>query len=271
MRLLLLSVFSLFFSAVLSAQVQIRGTDNAAALSLGGATIALPKPSAGIQNEALLPVSGKMAFFVASALPFGIGDYQSAQAQAAFKLDKNSGVGLEFAYSGIELYREQRIRLGYGRRLGERVSLGGNLDWLQANALEYGNKNALTFGLSMLAQALPTLSIGAKIQNPLQTKLGESKLPAQFRLGACWKPGEQFAFSSEVEKIIDRPAQIKAGMEYLPTDILVLRAGVRGGGIGRAGFGVGLRFKNGLGLDFGTEWDPYLGFTPAAMIRWRKE
>jgi hypothetical protein len=36
------------------------------------------------------------------------------------------------------------------------------------------------------------------------------------------------------------------------------------------GFGAGLVLKNGLTLDVGSDWHPVLGFTPAAMVAWRK-
>ena len=70
--------------------------------------------------------------------------------------------------------------------------------------------------------------------------------------------------------MLERPVQIKAGMEYRPLESLYVRAGVRTGGTARAGFGIGIRFGKGLGLDAGSEWHPSLGITPALMFVWRK-
>ncbi|MFN0037629.1 MAG: hypothetical protein ACKVUS_21410, partial [Saprospiraceae bacterium] len=90
------------------------------------------------------------------------------------------------------------------------------------------------------------------------------------RIGAAWQTSSLLIFLAEVEKSLERNAQIKAGFEYRPVDVLVIRAGVRTGGTTRVGFGAGVRLKNGLALDFGSEWHPTLGITPAAMIVWRK-
>jgi hypothetical protein len=62
---------------------------------------------------------------------------------------------------------------------------------------------------------------------------------------------------------------IKAGLEYQPVPLLVIRAGMRSNEITRMAFGAGMRLKNKLAIDLASEWHPSLGLTPAAMISWR--
>lgn len=254
------------------AQVFMRPFDNAAVLAMGGASVALPSLSNGLNNDAQagLPKSG-LGVWAGSAIPYGISGWQTAQIQAVVDLGKSGGLGIDLLHSGTSSYGEQRYRLAYGRRLGEKLFLGGSADMLRVTAQEYGSVTSATFSVSILAQALPKIWLGAKLQNPFQQKIGDDIPVSLFRIGGVWKPSEVFLFTFETEKDLEREAQIKAGFEYRPHRLLAVRAGMRTGSVARIGFGAGLRLKNGLALDAGTEWHPSLGLTPAAMISWRKE
>lgn len=255
------------------AQVFMRPFDNAAVMAMGGASIALPGLSRGLNNDAQagLLSAGSPGVWAGSAIPYGLSGWQTAQIQGVVGLSKGSGLGLDIAHSATSAYSEQRLRLAYGRRLSEKIFLGGSADVLRVSAQEYGSATAATFSLSILAQALPKVWLGAKLQNPFQQKLEEEIPVSLFRIGGVWQASDLFLFSFETEKDMERPAQVKAGFEYRPHQILAVRAGVRAGKVARIGFGAGLRLKNGLALDVGSEWHPSLGITPAAMISWRKE
>ena len=248
----------------------MRPFDNAAGMALGGATIALPNLSAGVSNDGQLALGEKVGVFAGSAVPYGIKGWQTGQLQAFHQLDKNSALGLDIEHSGIDVYAEQQFRLMYGRKLGEKFYLGGAAHVLRSSAQEYGSTTSATFSISVLAQALPKVWIGAKILNPIQQKIGDEVIRSGLRLGAAWKPSNLLTLLTEMEKDLERPAQIKAGMEYSPVPVLTVRAGVRSGRTARIGFGAGLHLKNGLRLDVGSEWHPTLGLTPAAMISWRR-
>jgi len=260
---------SLLLAAQLQAQVFMRPFDNAATLALGGSAVAYPGLSAGLNNPAQLGFGEKLGVYAGSAIPYGLEGWQTARLQAFAGLNPNSGVGIEMVHSGTDMYTEQRYRLMYGRKLGEKIMLGGSGDVLRVDAQEYGSTTIATFSIGILAQALPQVWLGARIQNPLQQKIGADVLPTVLHIGACWKPSELLLLLAETEKDLERPAQTKAGLEYRPVPILVLRAGVRTTPA-RVGFGAGVRLKNGLSLDVGSEWHPALGITPAAMVVWRR-
>lgn len=267
----------IFFASILTltctlagAQVFMRPVDNAAALAVGGATVAYPGTGMGLHNEAVSGLGRKHGIFASSALPFGITDWQSLRVQALIRLNAAGGFGFDATTSGIDAYREQQVNLSYGRRLAEKLFLGGGLSLLRASAQEYGNAAGATFSLGVLAHALPKLWIGARVYNPVQQELAGSRLPTVLRIGAAWKPSELFVLMAETEKDLERPTQVKAGFEYRPSPALVLRAGLRSGRVGRAAFGAGLQLKNGLSLHAAAEWHPLLGFTPSAMVAWQK-
>jgi len=256
--------------SALPAQVFMRPFENAAAMGMGGATIAIPSLSAGLSNEAQLGLGEQLGFWAGSALPYGVAGWQTGNVQAVVGMGKYSGVGLGIEQSTVDVYAEHRFRLAYGRRLTEAFYLGGSADVLRASAQEYGSTTMATFGLSLLAHALPDVWLGAKIQNPFQQKIGEDLVPTLLRIGASWKPSDLFLMTFETEKDLERKAMVKAGVEYRPTSMFVIRAGMRSNQLARIGFGAGLRLKNNLAIDLASEWHPSLGLTPSAMISWQK-
>lgn len=263
-------VFYLFLQTAVSAQVFMRPVENAAAMGMGGGTIAMPSLSAGLGNEAQLGLGERLGFWVGSALPYGVTGWHTGNIQAVAGMGKYSGVGLGIEHSTVDIYAEHRFRLSYGRRLTEAFHLGGSADVLRASAQEYGSTTMATFGISLLARALPDVWLGAKIQNPFQQKIGEDLVPTLLRMGASWKPSDILLMTFETEKDLERKAMIKAGLEYRPTSVLVIRAGMRSNNLARIAFGAGLRLKNNLAIDLASEWHPSLGLTPSAMISWRK-
>lgn len=269
MRLLVFSCFILF-SLPATGQVFLRPFDNAASLSLGGAVSAYPGLETGLSNEALAGFGEKTAVFLGSAIPYGIAGWRTARLQGVVKIDRNSGAGLDFSHSGIDAYGEQRFSFSYGRRLGEKFYLGGSVDLLHIAAQEYGSATGVNAGIGVLSNPLPRLWLAARIRNPFPQKTGPDRPSGALILGAAWKPSPILVLLAETEKILERPAQIKAGIEYHPAEALFFRAGMRAGAAARVGFGAGLRLKNGWGVDAGSEWHPSLGLTPAAMIVWRK-
>jgi hypothetical protein len=260
----------LLCASFLQAQVFMRNFENAASLSLGSATLAYPDLSIGTTNEAQLGLPHKLGFLASTAIPYGIGDWQSVLVQGYANIGSNSGVGIDINHGGTEDYLEQRARLQYGRRLGQKFYLGASLDALRVSQQEYGSSNTATFSIGMMAQALPKVWIAARVSNPLQQKLSDEILPTTLRIGACWQASNLFLLLLETEKIIDRPVQLKAGAEYRPTPLVAIRIGTRNNPA-RIGFGAGLRLKNGLRIDLGSEWHPVLGITPSAAIAWSKD
>ncbi|MBL7828595.1 MAG: hypothetical protein JNJ57_18315 [Saprospiraceae bacterium] len=265
---LLFSLFILTRSAV--AQVFMRPFDNAAAMGIGGASIALPNTAFGLNNEAQLGFAERLVFMAGTAVPYTLGGWSTAQFQGLAGIGKTSGVGLSVFHSSTESYLEQKFQLAYGRKLGEKFQLGASADLLRTDAAEYGSHTLPTFSVSFLAQALPHVWVGARLQNPFQQKIETDLVPTVLKLGASWKPNEVFLVTLESEKDLERPVQIKAGLSYQPSSALSLRAGMRSGKGARMCFGAGLHLKSGLNIDLGSEWHPVLGITPAAMITWRK-
>lgn len=270
MRFGALFAIFLYVSLFASAQVFTDVTPNATVLSLGGATISLKDAVAGLSNDALLGGKQRMGIWASVALPYSISGWQVAQVQGFVKVDNINGLGLDLSSGGTEALRETKVQALYGRRLGERLSIGTGIGAVGVSAAEYGSAWAVDYRLSILAQALPQLSIGASVQNPLASELSGSSLPVRLRVGASWIPSKVLIISSEWEKWIDRSVEIKCGVRYQPASRVVVHTGVRAGKTARAALGLGLQIGSGLWLHMAAEWNPYLNITPAGTAAWLK-
>ncbi len=248
----------------------MRPFEHAASMALGGATVALPTLDNSLTNDAQLGRAVGPSVFLGAALPYGLTDWQALQLQGIYNIDKNSSAGLEILQSGIETYREQRFALQYGRKLSEKFSLGASAYLMRVGGSpEYGSATTVNFSLGILAQPLPNIWLGARVQNPMPLKVGSEAAPTWLRVGAYWKASGAFGLMAEVEKDIDRPAQTKFAAEYRPVEMVRLRLGLRSEP-SRVSFGAGLRLKGGFAVDAATEWHPRLGFTPAVAFAWQK-
>ncbi len=260
-------VFTFLATRPVMAQVFMQPFENAANMAIGGASVAFEKPENGVTNPAQLGAAPRLGVYAWSAVPYGISGWQSHGFQAMTRIDRSSGVNIGVLHSGIEGYTEQRFQADYGRKLGEKVSLGGSIQAMRVSASEYGNAMGYTFAVGVTALPLPKLTIGASIQNPFSQQIAGSTTANVLRLGAKWQPSDIFLITTEIGKDLERPFQIKAGLEYHPVPVLRLRAGVRTQP-SRSSFGAGLVLKNGPRIDFGAEWHPTLGLSPAAMLAW---
>lgn len=260
--------FLFFWGKMGTAQVFQSPFPLANQLALAGATIAQPKAENSLSGEAVLGNLEKSAVFAGAALPYSLSGWQSAEVQGIFKLKQNSGVGFDWARSAVEGYTEQRFRAQYGRRLTRQLTLGGSFDYLHVSAREYGAHSGTGLSAHLLAEVVPHFFLAARIGHAIQPNLGGQKVPSNLRLGAFWQVSSLLNIMVEVEKEVSHTAIPKIGFEYRPVNQVTVRLGVRGTPARVCG-GIGLRLKNGLMLDAGSEWHAVLGATPAAAVGWR--
>jgi hypothetical protein len=263
--LLFLAALSLPVS--LSAQVFTRSFDNAAALALGGAVIAFPTAEAGFDNEAAAGALSRWRVAAGSALPYSLPLWRAAYFDAGIPLDGRSAAMVEFSASGIDVYREQRLRAAYARRLGEQSFAAVGVSVLHLAAPEYGSATGATASAAALVRVLPGVWLGARIDNPVAQVLSGAALPTGLRAGACWQLSPAVRVLGEIDKTLGRRTDVKAGVDYRPVPSVAIRAGYRAGP-GAMSFGAGWRLRSGLLLDAASEWHAVLGFTPALRVGW---
>ena len=266
MKTTLFLLLALLAGTEASAQTFMRPADNAALSGMGGVAVSVPDADRGVYNDALLGLARGVRVLASSAMPYGIAGWTNSHAQVVAGLSPVSAATLRLWHNAASGYSEQRLSVGYGRKLSEKIQLGVSADGLRRAAETYQPDCLISCSVGVLTHILPQLWLGCTVQNPFPQRSAGVWLPVVFRTGATWKPGNTLLVSIETEKNAGKPASIQTGMEYRPQSRFALRAGVRTGGGARLSFGAGVSMKNGLTFNVATEWRADLGITPAFMI-----
>lgn len=255
-------------STGLYAQTFIAMPAPAPSLAMGSAGVASRFLRMANANDAAPAAEGSAGFFAGTALPYGLANWKTAQAQAIAPLGRPGALSIRLTTSGVEAYQEQQLSAGYARKLSDKLLLGVRASLIRADAREYGTAHALTASLGVLANPLPKVWMGSQLDNPLRQTLAGTALPSTLRIGAAWHPSDRFSMQAEVFKDVARGAELRAGAHYKPSERVDLRAGMRTNP-GRPTLGAGVTVLDRLHIDFGAEWHPRLGTTPGLMIAWQ--
>ena len=208
------------------------------------------------QNRFMLKQLGLKAF--ATALPL-----------------KNSAFGLSYNTFGYSVYQENQLKLAYGMKLGEKVSAGVGLSWLnnQINS-EYAQKyNFIIPEMAVTFRVTKTLSVATSVFNPMMQKIKSSRynerVPTIFKLGAQYKFSDKAILHTQINKDLDFDASLKVGIEYLASEKINLYGGIATTPT-IAAFGVGYKVNN-WNINFGASVHQQLGVTPSVGIIYRKK
>jgi hypothetical protein len=247
-------------SATLSGDVWA-GANNAAGLG----TLTRPTAGAYFENRYLIRSLNMAAG--ALALPLGV----VAPAAAGQPAHAEHGVlGFEAQRFGGALYSEVRVGAAYGYRLGV-VNIGGRLDVLQVSFQDLGSRRALVGSLGGQAEVVPEhLTFGVYLYNLNQAKLADyqdERVPTVLRAGLAYRAGKQVLVVVESEKDIEHDAGFKAGLEYLPTPAVALRAGYASLSQQTTG-GVGVKAGD-FQLDYAAGWHSVLGLSQFLSVNWQ--
>jgi len=158
--------------------------------------------------------------------------------------------------------------LAYAMRLGKKVGLGVQLDYLHSKASGYDGRHFVTFEVGLLYKPVKEVSIGAHIYNPIKYKVDESTdeiLPIVMNVGIQYKPHEKISIMAEFEKDIDHPFNFSGGFGYRVIDALEVRGGFSTQPVILA-FGLGYSLKDILVIDIASNYHFDLGFNTAASL-----
>lgn len=186
----------------------------------------------------------------------------------AVALPTRSGTfGLGVQNFGFEEFRQQKIGLTYARPLSKMLYLGGQINYFNTRIPEYGSNGSLTFDLGLQAEISDELVLGAFIGNPAQLEFAEGEnLPTVMKFGASYLPSKKVNVGFELEKDVDFPLRVRAGLEYQAAEPLTVRTGFSSDP-GTFHFGLGLRLANGLVVDTAMRYHQTLGLTPSVGLR----
>lgn len=192
-------------------------------------------------------------------------DLKSLNAGAGYGKKENAfSVALE--YFGFESFNQQKVGLGYGRKLAKNFAIGARFDYYRLTISEYGNSNSFTFDVGLQYRLSPHLIFGTHAINPIRAQLVEGEyLPSILKLGILYKTFEKLEMAVDVEKQLEQALRLRTGIQYTPHPSLLIRAGIATHPF-LFSFGAGLKLRHGLEIGLSSEYHQQLGFTPAAGV-----
>jgi len=187
----------------------------------------------------------------------------------AVPIKKAGTFGITVNYFGYSLFNEKKVGLSYAMKLAKFLSIGVQLDYLNAKIGNgYGSKNLATFEFGIMAKPIDELSIGFHVFNPARIYVDKStgeKLQTLFRLGITYEALKKFFISAQLEKDLKNKLIFRGGVEYTLKEIISFRAGVATDPI-TGTFGLGVALKQGLSFDAAFSYVGNLGFQPHVGI-----
>jgi hypothetical protein len=256
---------AVFCTAWVKAQGDPSGGARSAAM--GSASVALQDVWSGFNNQAGLASLDKLSGGIFLENRFLLNELTTRGLVLA--MPTNSGVfALNLRNFGYSLYNEGIYGLAYGRKLGENLSAGLEVDYLTTRIGEgYGSSSAVSFQMGFQFRVNPNLQIAGHAANPARARLSDfndERYPSLLRIGVSYRLGEKVLMVSEVAKDMDRSPMFRAGVEYQPTEILYVRAGV-GGNNFNTSFGFGLAFES-FRIDIASAYSATLGYSPQFSV-----
>ena len=185
---------------------------------------------------------------------------------AAIVIPVNSTViGVNYRYFGYEKYNESKFGLAVGKRLGEKIAMGVQMDYFHAHfAGDYGDIGVLCGEIGLMYELVENLTVGMHLFNLWQSKQKvnyNERVPTIMRFGFGYKIQDKATVTVETEKDLRLDAIFKGGFEYNISGDLFLRCGVSNGNMYRHALGLGYAWKR-LTLDVSFSNHKYLGYMP---------
>jgi hypothetical protein len=165
------------------------------------------------------------AFYVPQQ--FGIPELRTISLSGAYNVDPGT-VGALVEQFGFDLYRTTDFSLGYGISVDSGISVGTSVEVERMFIERYGVSHSTTFNVGLLGRPFNNLAMGFCFKNVSATTIGANheRLPQYLMIGVCYSPFKDFCLVTEMEKDVQFPLVIKAGIEEQFFDFLSLRCGV---------------------------------------------
>jgi hypothetical protein len=157
--------------------------------------------------------------------------------------------------------------LAYGRKLGDKVSVGIGFNYYAIKLNRYGRIFYMVPEAGIILHANDKISTGIHIFNPAAItnhKYKDEKLPLICTMGLGWNISDKLYMVAELQKEEDRPLYVNTGLEFQPAQRFFIRGGLTSA-LSSYYFGCGMQIHL-LRMDVTASFHPQLGITPAIMF-----
>jgi hypothetical protein len=174
-------------------------------------------------------------------------------------------------YSGFNLYSTSRAGVGYALALSEKLSMGVQINYMNVRQPSYyGTKHGISGEFGLGIKVTQKWTVAMAINNLTRSNLSglsNERFETIFRIGALYNLSKRVFVTSELEKDINFPLRIKAGIEYHPVDPFYIRVGAAANATSFA-IGLGYSYKS-LRIDVGSNYLQPLGFHTALSMHFQ--
>ncbi len=221
-------VIVLFLSAAAVAAPEDNGRGTKA-ISLANACVAIADDPWAISYNAAglaqIPSVQISAFYIPRQ--FGLSELRTSALGASIRINPGTA-GISIERFGFDLYHTTTLRVGYGGFLVSTLAMGMALNVQRISIERYGSANAAALDIGFLGWPTPHLALGFCLKNATATTLGRlhERLPESLAFGLAYTPTNDFLIVTELEKELEYPLVLKAGIEQTFLDFLSLRCGI---------------------------------------------
>jgi len=174
-------------------------------------------------------------------------------------------------YSGFNLYSTSRAGVGYALALSEKLSMGVQINYMNVRQPSYyGTKHGISGEFGLGIKVTQKWTVAMAINNLTRSNLSglsNERFETIFRIGALYDLSKRVFITSELEKDINFPLRIKAGIEYHPVHPFYIRVGAAANATSFA-IGLGYSYKS-LRIDVGSNYIQPLGFHTALSMHFQ--
>jgi len=232
------------------------------ALSLAGNGVCLKDAYSVSNNVGLISEINEVQLVTSYTIPYLINEFQQQGLVGVIPL-KKGGISLGGQFTGKDLLRQQKVSLGYGLKLNEKLSIGIGLNHQQLRIQNYGSYNVITSDIGMFAKINEKVSLGVSVLSfgGNHSNINQERFPTTMQLGVSYSFQKQLQTYFTIDKSSISNVNYRIGLEYEAYKNLWFRTGsVLNSRTLTFGFGYELPLK--LRVDIGSQWQQTLGWTP---------
>jgi len=188
----------------------------------------------------------------------------------AIPVDRSGGFGLHLAQSGYTNYKQQTIGCAYGRKLGDRLSVGMQIDYLSHTIPGYIKTGAITVELGCLMHFTSKLHGGIHMVNPSGNRFwrsGRERLPVIYNAGLGYELSPSFLLSTALIQQVGADIVTRVMCEYRIIKQLSFHLGVSTAGQPNNA-AVSIYLKQ-LHMLLSTAYHAQMGMTPTIAVLWQ--
>jgi len=251
-----------------SGQNGLRNYAGAEGIGLGDQSVALQSPASAWINPASV-TQQPLAFAVSGERRYESTGIEQLGALAILPSGENSGIGVAIRQMSIGSFTMQEGQLMYARKLFKQINIGAAVVARQMSIVEYGNQTQFNVSIGANADIDENFHVSLVVRDPVsQNWINDEETSPQYLFGVSYKAGRTAVLYSEIEKTLERSADLKFGALYHPIDPLFVRLGFNTA-VESIHWGLGYRYRS-VQLDLGSSYDFQLGWSPAISLVWQK-